>query len=257
MSANNVTDFYEPFADYYHLIFDDWNAGIERQATAIDHLLRSALGDRPLRILDCSCGIGTQTLGLAQLGHSLTASDISSNAVARARKEAQQRSLAISFHVSDMTSLAEIDETDFDAVITLDNALPHLETEQLKAAVKAMRGKLRKGGILLANMRDYDRLIVERPPVQGPLFVGGEHDRRIVHQVWDWFAEDRYRVHVYITMKQGMEWRAYHFVGEYRAMLRSEVTEALAEAGFEDIRWLMPPESGLNIPAVMARKDRA
>lgn len=257
MSANNVADFYEPFADYYHLIFDDWDAGIARQAKAIDRHLRGELGDRPLRILDCSCGIGTQTLGLAQLGHSLTASDISSNAVARARNEAPQRSLAISFQVSDMTNLAEVDETDFDAVITLDNALPHLEKDQLKAAIAAMRGKLRKGGVILANIRDYDRLILEPPTVQGPAFYGEEQDRRIVHQVWDWFAQDRYRVHVYITMKQGSEWRAHHFVGEYRAMLRSEVTEALAEAGFEDIRWLMPPESGFQIPAVMARNRRA
>lgn len=251
--ADKVTEFYEPFAEFYHLIFDDWDAAMARQARAIDQLLRGEMGKAPLRILDCACGIGTQTLGLAQLGHVLTASDIAGNAVARGRIEARRRSLAVSFHVSDMTSLAEIEETDFDAVIALDNALPHLEKDELRTAVKAMRSKLRNGGVLLANIRDYDRLIVERPPVQGPAFYGADSDRRIVHQVWDWFAEDRYRVHVYITMKQGAEWRVHHFVGEYRAMLRGEVTEALADAGFENIRWLMPPASGIYIPVVIAR----
>jgi SAM-dependent methyltransferase len=254
--TDKVTDFYEPLAEVYHLIFEDWDVSIARQAKAIDQLLRIELGESTLRILDCACGIGTQAIGLARLGHLITASDVCGRAVERARIEARQRGLAIAFHVSDMTSMAEIVETSFDVVVVLDNALPHLEKPGLRAAVEAMRGKLRDGGVVLASMRDYDRLIVERPTVQGPAFYGGEVDRRIVHQVWDWMAEDRYRVHLYITVNQGAEWRAHHFAGEYRAVQRSEVTETLKESGFSQIRWIAPEESGFYQPVVMARKGR-
>jgi glycine/sarcosine N-methyltransferase len=254
--ADKIADFYEPLAEVYHLIFEDWNASIARQGKVIDQLLGAELGRGPLRILDCACGIGTQTIGLSQIGHLITASDVCGKAIERARFEARQRALAIAFHVSDMTRLAEIRETDFDAVVALDNALPHLEKKDLRAAVEAMRDKLRDGGVVLASIRDYDRLIVERPSVQGPAFYGGELDRRIVHQVWDWIGEDRYRVHMYITAKQGAGWRAYHFAGEYRALQRSEVTETLREAGFNKVRWLAPEESGFYQPMVMARMDR-
>ncbi|UWZ82013.1 class I SAM-dependent methyltransferase [Occallatibacter riparius] len=251
-----IADFYEPLAAVYHLIFEDWDASIARQAKVVDRLIRNELGQAPLRILDCACGIGTQAIGLAQLGHLLTASDVCDAAVERAQKEAQQRGLTIAFHVSDMTGLREIEESGFDAVVALDNALPHLEKDELSAAVQTMAGKLRDSGLLLASMRDYDKLILERPSVQGPTFYGGVVDRRIVHQVWDWIAEDRYRVHMYITEKNGGAWRLHHFVGEYRAVLRNEVRDTLAEAGFDQIRWLMPEESGFYQPLLVARKQR-
>jgi glycine/sarcosine N-methyltransferase len=254
--TNYIAEFYEPFAEVYHLIFDDWNASIARQAKAIDRLLRNELGKAQLRILDCACGIGTQAIGLSQVGHLITASDVCGKTIERARVEAQQRALAITFHVSDRTTLAEIREGDFDAVIALDNALPHLEKNQLRAAVLAVQEKLRNGGVLLASIRDYDRLIVERPSMQAPAFYGGEFDRRIVHQVWDWSAEDRYRVHMYITEKQGAAWRTYHFAGEYRAVLRTEITEMLSQTGFDKIRWLTPEETGFYQPMVMARRHR-
>ena len=251
---DKVVGFYQPLAEVYHLIFEDWDASIARQARVIDRLLGAELGQGPLRILDCACGIGTQAIGLAQLRHRLTGSDVCGAAVERARREARMRGLSIDFRVSDMNDMAEIGETDFDAVVALDNALPHLEKDELRAGVEVMRGKLRDGGVMVASIRDYDRLIVERPTLQGPAFYGGERDRRIVHQVWDWIAEDRYRLHMHITAKDGAEWHAHHFVGEYRAVLRGEITETLAGAGFSKIRWLTPEETGFYQPLVMARK---
>lgn len=39
----------------------------------------------PARILDCACGIGTQTLGLAGAGYRVHGTDLSPEAVRRAR----------------------------------------------------------------------------------------------------------------------------------------------------------------------------
>src|SRR5580658_8096801 len=82
---------YEPLADHYHLIFDDWGQAIERQARILNPLL--AAQGFPLKILDCACGIGTQALGLASLGHRVVASDLSRAAVSRATREAERRGL--------------------------------------------------------------------------------------------------------------------------------------------------------------------
>jgi len=248
-------DFYDPLAEHYHLIFEDWDTSIERQAGILNPLLASRLRSGPLEILDCACGIGTQAIGFARYGHQVVASDLSSAAVARAAREAEQRALQIAFHVSNMTSLAEIPESDFDVVAALDNSLPHLSAEHVVAAVRAMGSKLKPGGMLIASTRDYDTLIEKRPTIQEPAFYGDARRRRIVHQVWDWIAHDRYTLHLYMTSQTEEGWKAHHFVSEYRCLLRAELTQALESAGFNQIRWLMSNESGFYQPIVVAKRN--
>jgi 2-polyprenyl-3-methyl-5-hydroxy-6-metoxy-1,4-benzoquinol methylase len=71
------TDFYDPMTPYYHLIFHDWEAAMNRQGEAIAALLLSA--DKTDPVLDCACGIGTQSLALAKLGFQVDASDLSTS----------------------------------------------------------------------------------------------------------------------------------------------------------------------------------
>ena len=61
----SVEAFYDGLAPIYHLIYPDWEASIQRQAGALDSLIREHWGEGKLRILDVACGIGTQALGLA------------------------------------------------------------------------------------------------------------------------------------------------------------------------------------------------
>jgi SAM-dependent methyltransferase len=252
-----VSPFYEELADYYHLIYEDWDRSIKRQAETLNGLLASQLGNAPLNILDCSCGIGTQSIGLAQLGHQVVASDMSQAAVGRAAKEAQQRALSIQFRVSDMTSLKEIEQDGFDAAIAIDNSLPHIDRSQLGQAAAAIASKLRPNGLFIASIRDYDSLIVDKPTSQPPAFWGEPGQRRIVQQIWDWTDGTKndpgYRLHLYITMESAQGWKAHHFVSRYRWLLREELSSVLHDAGFTDIRWLMSAESGFYQPLVLAR----
>lgn len=249
-----VLGFYDPLAAYYHLIFEDWNASIERQARSLHALLTSHLGGGSLRILDCACGIGTQALGLAARGHDVVASDLSPRAIERATREAAMRGLKIEFHVSDLTELSGIPHTDFHVVTALDNALPHLTPAELQKAVRAMRTRLRPGGFFLASIREYDTLIRERPTAQGPAFYGDTENRRIVHQLWDWIDPDHYFLHLYITLYTKEGWTCEHFVSEYRCLLRAELSAVLASEAFEEIQWLMPGETGFYQPLVLARR---
>jgi hypothetical protein len=153
-----------------------------------------------------------------------------------------------------MTSLKEIADRDFDVVAALDNALPHLTSDQLVCATKAVGSKLKPNGLFLASIRDYDALILQRPTMQQPAFYGTDGKRRIVHQVWDWIDEARYTLHLFITTQSDQAWTTHHFVSEYRALQRSELSKVLQSAGFQDVRWLMPAESGFYQPLVLARR---
>jgi SAM-dependent methyltransferase len=97
-----MSDFYDRLASLYHLIFQDWNASIERQAGQLASIIEERWGSGCRTILDVSCGIGTQALGLAGREFVVTASDLSAGAISRAIAEAQQqRALQIDFQVWD------------------------------------------------------------------------------------------------------------------------------------------------------------
>src|SRR5581483_7193841 len=207
-----------------------------------------------VRVLDCACGTVTQSLGLARRGFHVTGADLSSGAIERARVEASQRRLDLPLYVADMRQLSGLPETGFDAVIAMDNALPHLLSDpDLRQAAAQIRGKLKDGGIVMASIRDYDQLMLERPVVQGPAFFSDGGRRRIVFQLWDWKDERRYRFHLYITRETAAGWETHHDAAEYRCVRRDELGRILSDAGFTDVRWLMPPDTGFYQPIVLAK----
>jgi glycine/sarcosine N-methyltransferase len=104
----DTKQFYDDLSSYYHLIFEDWDASMARQGDALVQLIEAQLGRLPagnVRILDAVCGIGTQTLPLAERGFQLSARDLSPAAVARLQREAEARQLVVDAGVSDMRQL--------------------------------------------------------------------------------------------------------------------------------------------------------
>ena len=172
----SVTKFYDDLAPVYHLIYHDWDEAIQRQSQALHELIQS-LSPSARRILDCSCGIGTQAIGLSQLGYEVEGQDVSPKAVERAKAEAAKRNAEIQFHTGDIRNLVG-DGEPFDVVLAGDNSLPHLLTDtDLRQAVQGMRAVLRPGGLLVASMRDYDALLEERS-TSTPIKLIDELERR-------------------------------------------------------------------------------
>ncbi|MGZ3730728.1 MAG: class I SAM-dependent methyltransferase, partial [Bdellovibrionota bacterium] len=82
----NAQEFYDKMAADYQLTSTGFAGSIERQGEVIARLARYALKrEGPFRVLDCSCGVGTQAFGLALLGHSVTGTDISPGAIQKAQ----------------------------------------------------------------------------------------------------------------------------------------------------------------------------
>ena len=221
----------------------------------MDRLLRIETGRERLSVLDCSCRIGTQAIGLSLLGHRLTATDLRHRSIERARKEAQRFGVEIAFGVADFRALEEAVQGTFDVDISCDNALPHLMSKKdLLAAARSIRSRLREGGVFLASVRDYDRLLKERPGATTPKVMATPEGRRIYFQVWDWEEDGRsYTGNLFLVSEEGENWRTAHHIVRYRAVPRGELRGVLEEAEFSDIVWKMPDQSGYYQPVVTAR----
>jgi len=259
MSRDDATDFYDGLAADYHLIHRDWDRSLESQGACLDRLIAAELGPGPHRLLDCSCGIGTQALGLAMRGHRVHATDISPASVARAEREAARRGLDLGFGVADMTALEAAAPAPFDAVVSCDNAFAHLlDDDALIAAARSMAAVARPGGLVLISLRDYDALITERPRFQPPGVVDAPSGERVTFQIWDW-AEDgrRYSMRLFLLRAEGEGWVARHHRTRLRALTRAELGRALTAAGLDTPRWHMPEASGYYQPIVTARKPEA
>ena len=160
-----IQTFYDNMADQYDKLFPDWEAEIRAQAAGLDKIFSDCGFDRSAHILDCACGIGTQAIGLAVLGYDVTGSDISGRELAEAKVRAEKNRVRMKFVHADFRALSDHFPEQFDIVIAMDNALPHmLSPEDLKSAVGSIIGRIRTGGLFIASIRDYDSLLNKKPP---------------------------------------------------------------------------------------------
>ncbi|MER5961373.1 class I SAM-dependent methyltransferase [Streptomyces sp. NPDC002057] len=255
MSETSVTRFYDELADDYHLIYSDWDASIGRQGDALGALI----GQDRAAVLDCSCGIGTQSIGLALLGHRVTGSDLSPRAAARAAREAARRDMSLRTVAADMRRLPFADGQ-FDVVVCADNSLPHLLTERdVRTALAEMRRVLRPDGLLLVSTRPYDDLLRDRPNSTPPQVHGTADgadggERTVTFQLWHWHDDgEHYDLEHFQLLPAGDEWRVQVRRTTYWALGQERLADLAAEAGFVDFAWRMPQETGFFQPLLMAR----
>ncbi|MBT2412440.1 class I SAM-dependent methyltransferase [Streptomyces sp. ISL-12] len=258
MPGTSVARFYDELADDYHLIYPDWDASIRRQGDALDALI----GEERAAVLDCSCGIGTQAIGLALRGHRVTGTDLSPRAAARAAREATCRGLSLRTAAADMRRLPFPDGR-FGVVVCADNSLPHLLTERdVRAALAEMRRVLRPAGLLLVSTRPYDDLLRDRPTSTPPQVHrvtdragGGDGgDRTVTFQLWHWHDDgEHYDLEHFQLLPADGEWRVRVRRTTYWALGQDRLAGLAAEAGFVDAGWRMPRRTGFFQPLLVAR----
>ena len=250
----NITQtFYDKLADHYDKLFLDWQSATQEQAVILDKLFRDNHFDQLATILDCACGIGTQAIGLANIGYSVTASDISVGELEEAKKRAEENQVRIRFERADFCALSETFLEPFDIIIAMDNALPHmLSHEALESAVKSITNQLTQGGIFVASIRDYDALLMDKPPYSPPYIHKTDKGQRVSFQTWNWDG-DCYKLIQYIVDDQE-QLQISKFECEYRATCREELTTLLYANGCKDVVWLFPNETEFYQPIVVAKK---
>src|SRR5262249_36166057 len=209
-------------------------------AAALDAIIRTRLGPPPRSILDVSCGIGTQALGLAALGHAVRASDLSSAAVDRARREAARRNLAIDFTVADMRRCAEVHGSGFDVVLSADSSIPHLLSDDaIREALGNFHQCIRPGGITILGLRDYSTQERLSPQLVPYGFRSDGDDRYFVVQTRDWDG-DYYDVAMYFIREVRGSKPAAVIAGSsrYYAVTIDRLVSLLEESSFIEIQRL-------------------
>ncbi len=232
--------FYDQMSSLYHLLFwQGFDASIKKHGNWIDQIICREWGNHVLDVLDISCGIGTQSLGLAGLGYSVTASDLSPAAIARAKDEAAQRELVINFRAGDMRQAYDLHQGQFDLVLSTDNSVPHLLTDDdILTAFHQFYQCCKPGGGCLISVRDYEAEGRE----DGKLIPHGvrqEGDKRyFIFQVRD-YEGDQYTVSMYFVEDDGSSPPKTHVMrAKYYAVEIEKLMDLLELAGFQDVRRL-------------------
>lgn len=245
--------FYNNLSTQYDKLFLDWQSTTHEQALILNKLFQDNGFDNTANILDCACGIGTQSIGLAALGYNVTASDISDGEIAEAEKRATKNNVKICFKQADFCALSETFAEKFDIVIAMDNALPHMLTSSaLAAAIKSIVNQVTPGGMFVASIRDYDSLLTEKPPYSPPYIHKTGNGQRVSFQTWVWNGE-HYKLTQYIIDDEETL-QVSKFECEYRATRREEMTKLLLSYGCSEVVWKFPDETGFYQPIVVAKK---
>ncbi|MBP3683746.1 MAG: class I SAM-dependent methyltransferase [Oscillospiraceae bacterium] len=250
----NITQsFYDSMASQYDKLFLDWNAATQEQAVILDRLFTDNGFNKSAHILDCACGIGTQAIGLAAIGYNVTGSDISDGEIVEAKERAGKYNVSAHFVHADFCALADTFTEQFDIVIAMDNALPHMLTRNdLASAIKSIINQMKNGGMFVASIRDYDALLMDKPPYSPPYIHKTAKGQRVSFQTWKWKG-DNYRLIQYIV-DDGDTLQVSKFECEYRATRRQEMTELLMANGCREVVWRLPEDTGFYQPIVIAKK---
>ena len=120
------------------------------------------------RVLDCAAGTGQLAVGLALRGFAVTATDASAGMVDRTRALAAEHGATVQAQRCAWEELGGQGwDGAFDGVLCIGNSLTHAPGRaRRRAALAAMAGVLRAGGLLAVTSRNWELLRAVRPGLQ-------------------------------------------------------------------------------------------
>ena len=219
---------FDDFSPYYDL-FVNWPNRLVNELPFIVDRLRQ-VGAR--RIVDAACGTGQHGIALARAGYQVTCAEPAAGMLRQAARNAAEAQVAIEPVPAGFSELHTALGGQFDAVLCLGNSLVHALTYQaLVEALADFVAVLRPGGILIAQTRNYDRVLRERQRFM-PLEAAEADGREYLFFRFLDFGEDLLTFNMVTMIKEGGVWR--YEVGStlHRPLTMVEADAALGEAGF-------------------------
>lgn len=184
-----------------------------------------------LNMLDIGCGVGLDSIALALNGHNVSSLDISPNMIEEARANAKKYGVKINAAVGSFDSIPKKFEGKFAAIISVGNTIAHINTKELKAALKKMNKILAPGGKIFLHILNYELIIKESKRINNI----ANRDGKIIIRLYDFgrtdidfniisFDVDNPKVYKIVTTK--------HYPHK-----KSEIYADLKIAGFSKIKF--------------------
>jgi SAM-dependent methyltransferase len=211
--------------------FVNWQDRLAHELPFMDKLFA---GQGVRRVLDTACGTGYHSIALAQQGYEVVGADLSPEMIRRARLNATVAGVDVEFLVAGFGEMEAQGEA-FDAVLCLGNSLPHLlTTEAVANALADFAAVLRRGGLLLIQNRNFDQVCAQRQRFMMPQSHREPAGEWLFVRFYDFHAET-ITFNMIRLWRTGDGWEQEIDATELRPILRDDLAEALAVAGFDRI----------------------
>jgi SAM-dependent methyltransferase len=256
-----VAKLYDDLAPIYADFYPDYPAAVAKQGKDLWGAL-SSLRPQIKSVYDCSCGIGTQIIGIAQAGglEKVHGADISPASIEKARANADKFSVNAEFSAGDMRQADKIfPGVTFDAVISCGNSLGHILSDGDATAVfSSIRTVLNTGGIALFALTDHER----EPRNETTLYDinvkrDGTGPKTVNFQVWTWLEPHKVYFCEDYTLSDTVgspSAQLKKVSAPFRAWRRAELNDLARASGYARSSWIEATESGHHNPLFILEK---
>lgn len=238
-SENNIRpaeEFYDELGEAYERMIN-WKERLRRESPFFRNLLRDSAAKS---VLDCACGSGQHAVEFACWGYEVWACDISASLLQLAEQNAAKARAPVKFFKAGLTEVrARLPRgRTFDAAVCLGNSLPHLATQrELDRALKSMKRSLTPGGVFIAQIRNYEKILKQNlrfmPPTSG--CVKGEEC--IFFRMLDILGPRRVDFHIIRFRRRAGKWDYEVQTTRLRPIVKKSLEAALRRAGFSTIHY--------------------
>ncbi|NQY42843.1 MAG: class I SAM-dependent methyltransferase [Legionellales bacterium] len=144
-------------SNHYNKEAEYYDAFNEKNSRLINKVIERVFAKYKVKkILDLTCGTGSQVFWLAKYGYDVTGYDINSKMLEIARDKAKQRKLNLKFIKGDMRKTKA---GTFDAVITIFNSVGHLTKIDFEKSIRNIYANLNAGGLYIFDIFNLSYLI--------------------------------------------------------------------------------------------------
>ena len=129
----------------------------EKKSAVINRYLAELFSKNNVEtVLDLTCGTGSQVFWLIKKGFNVIGSDINYKMLKIAKEKAENKGLRIKFIKGDMRTTKP---GQFDAVITIFNAVGHLTKKDFEKAMQNINANLKPGGLYVFDIFNLNYLL--------------------------------------------------------------------------------------------------
>ena len=193
-------------------------------------------------LLDVSIGTGSMTLPLADLGISISGSDLSQAMLTRCQKKCNDRSIPVTLQCCDFRTVASEFDRQFDCVASTGNSLGYVSNEDVLKTLEQMDALVKPGGYLYLDLRNWDMILEKKPRyyLYNPSFIG---DTRVnLMQFWDYLPDNTIDFNLLYTFEQNNRIiQKEHFIEHYIPVPRQLILNKLDEMGYQNIETMLMP----------------